>query len=206
MVKPLQAFGIDLACYGNHDLDFELEHVMDMTKRTGFPWLLSNVYDKRTQRRLAEGLESFILHKNGLKIGVFSLAEEEWIDTLYPYYKEICEYIPFLDFASVMVKKLREEEKCDVVIALTHMMKYNDIKLAKTVQGIDLILGGHDHLIVHEKVNDSVLIKSGTDFRNFSIVKVHRRDEKVSREEKEHTVFLENSKWIFEVELKEVHH
>lgn len=56
MVKPLQAFGIDLACYGNHDLDYELDHVMDMIKRTGFPWLLSNVYDKRTQRRLAEGL------------------------------------------------------------------------------------------------------------------------------------------------------
>jgi len=29
------------------------------------------------------------------------------------------------------------------------MMKYNDIKLAKVVKGIDLILGGHDHLIVH---------------------------------------------------------
>lgn len=87
MVKPLQAFGIDLACYGNHDLDYELEHVMEMVKRTGFPWLLSNVYDRRTQRRLADGLEYHIMNKNGLKIGVFSLAEEEWIDTLYPYYK-----------------------------------------------------------------------------------------------------------------------
>jgi 2',3'-cyclic-nucleotide 2'-phosphodiesterase (5'-nucleotidase family) len=35
-----------------------------------------------------------------------------------------------------------------MIIALTHMMKYNDIKLAKNVKGIDLILGGHDHLIV----------------------------------------------------------
>jgi 5'-nucleotidase len=56
MVKPLQSFGIDLACYGNHDLDYELEHVMDMTKRTGFPWLLTNIYDKRTGRTLADGL------------------------------------------------------------------------------------------------------------------------------------------------------
>jgi len=46
-----------------------------------------------------------------------------------------------------MVQKLREEEKCDMIIALTHMMKYNDIKLAKQVSGIDFILGGHDHLI-----------------------------------------------------------
>jgi 5'-nucleotidase len=36
-----------------------------------------------------------------------------------------------------------------MVIALTHMMKYNDMKLANEVRGIDLILGGHDHLIVH---------------------------------------------------------
>ena len=57
------------------------------------------------------------------------------------------------------------------------MMKYNDIKLAKNIKGIDLILGGHDHLIVHEKVNDSVLVKSGTDFRNFSIIKVHKKGE-----------------------------
>lgn len=28
------------------------------------------------------------------------------------------------------------------------MMKYNDVKLAQNVKGIDLILGGHDHLIV----------------------------------------------------------
>lgn len=93
---------------------------------------------------------------------------------MYPYYKEICKYIPFIEFAEKMVKKLREEEKCDLIIALTHMMKYNDIKLAKSVKGIDLILGGHDHLIIHEKIGESVLIKSGTDFKNFSIIKVHK--------------------------------
>lgn len=54
------------------------------------------------------------------------------------------------------------------------MMKYNDIKLAKTVKGIDLILGGHDHLIVQDKIGDSVLVKSGTDFKNFSIIKVKK--------------------------------
>lgn len=53
------------------------------------------------------------------------------------------------------------------------MMKYNDIKLAKEVNGIDLILGGHDHLIVHEKINESVLVKSGTDFKHFSVIKIH---------------------------------
>lgn len=57
-----------------------------------------------------------------------------------------------------------------MIIVLTHMMKFNDIKLAQNVKGIDLILGGHDHLIVQQKVEDSVIVKSGTNFRNFSII------------------------------------
>jgi 5'-nucleotidase len=57
-----------------------------------------------------------------------------------------------------------------MIIALTHMMKYNDVKLAQNVEGIDLILGGHDHLIVHELVKKSIITKSGTNFRNFSII------------------------------------
>ena len=56
MIKPLNVLGIDLACFGNHDLDYELDHVKKLVGMTNFPWLLSNIYDKRTQRRLAEGL------------------------------------------------------------------------------------------------------------------------------------------------------
>ena len=99
MLKPLNSFKIDLACFGNHDLDYRLERVSTLIERTNFPWLLSNVHDKRTGKRLANGLQSYIFEKGGYKIGVFSLAEEEWIDTLYPEYKEFCDYYPFLDFA-----------------------------------------------------------------------------------------------------------
>lgn len=76
MIKPLNSFKIDLACFGNHDLDYELEHVTQLIKKTNFPWLLSNVYDKRTERRLADGEEYKIIEKGGFKIGIFSLAEE----------------------------------------------------------------------------------------------------------------------------------
>ena len=55
MIKPLNSFKIDVACFGNHDLDYELDHVVKLIGKTNFPWLLSNVYDKRTSRRLAEG-------------------------------------------------------------------------------------------------------------------------------------------------------
>jgi 5'-nucleotidase len=74
MIKPLNSFGIDLACFGNHDFDYSLERVRELIDMTNFPWLLSNVFDDRTERRLADALEFKIIDKNGVKIGFFSLA------------------------------------------------------------------------------------------------------------------------------------
>lgn len=48
------------------------------------------------------------------------------------------------------------------------MRMHNDIKLAENVDEIDLILGGHDHIYNVNKINNKLIIKSGTDFRQFS--------------------------------------
>ena len=44
----------------------------------------------------------------------------------------------------------------------------NDVKLAENVNNIDLILGGHDHVFEVKNVNNKYIVKSGTDFRQFS--------------------------------------
>lgn len=46
----------------------------------------------------------------------------------------------------------------------------NDILLASQVEDIDLILGGHDHVFEVREVNGKTIVKSGTDFREFSKV------------------------------------
>ena len=68
-----------------------------------------------------------------------------------------------------MALKLKVEEKCDLVIALTHLRILNERILGKEVSGIDLMLGGHDHLFHIEMLGDEVFfLKSGTDFEDFS--------------------------------------
>jgi len=44
----------------------------------------------------------------------------------------------------------------------------NERKLARAVPGIDLVLGGHDHVFISELVNDTLFLKSGTDFEEFT--------------------------------------
>ena len=48
----------------------------------------------------------------------------------------------------------------------------NDKRLADKVEDLDIILGGHDHMSTVVNINDTLICKSGTDFREFSIIKV----------------------------------
>lgn len=48
----------------------------------------------------------------------------------------------------------------------------NDKKLTTRVKDFDLVLGGHDHCSAALNINDTLLCKSGTDFREFSMIEI----------------------------------
>jgi 5'-nucleotidase len=48
----------------------------------------------------------------------------------------------------------------------------NDQRLLDNVEGIDLCLGGHDHFYKVETYSNSTIVKSGSDFRDFSVLTV----------------------------------
>ena len=67
-----------------------------------------------------------------------------------------------IETAREMVKILRETEKVDVVIALSHggmekgkdgrFTDGEDVRLAKAVPGIDVVIGGHSHTELQEAI------------------------------------------------------
>jgi 5'-nucleotidase len=60
-------------------------------------------------------------------------------------------YLDPIAVAKEQVQHLRKQEKCDLIICLSHLgykydsPKVDDFKLAAGAPGIDLILGGHTH-------------------------------------------------------------
>jgi 5'-nucleotidase len=52
------------------------------------------------------------------------------------------------------------------------MRWHNDTILAEQCPEVDLFLGGHDHDYVVNKINERWVVKSGTDFREFSLIEV----------------------------------
>ncbi|XP_048735520.2 mannosylglucosyl-3-phosphoglycerate phosphatase-like isoform X3 [Ostrea edulis] len=167
MIPVLNAVDIRAAVYGNHEFDFGVDHLCEMTQKTKFPWLLSNVIDNLTNKPLADGQESCIIEWNNYKIGLVGLVEEEWMETLATLDPEDITYVDFVSKGKQLCKDLKQKG-VDLIIALTHMRWPNDRLLAERVQDIDIILAGHDHDYGLEIVNNTNIVKSGTDFRNLS--------------------------------------
>ncbi|CAI8034918.1 Probable 5'-nucleotidase, partial [Geodia barretti] len=172
MVPVLNSLGVHLATYGNHEFDFGVEHLVEIANQTEFPWLMGNVRDRQTGRLLAEGQESHVLDWDGRKIGFIGLVEKEWLETLATIELEELEFTDYVECARQLLPSL-QDQGCDLVVAVTHMRWHNDRRLAREVPEIDLILGGHDHDYQREMVNNTLVIKSGSDFRDFSQITVN---------------------------------
>lgn len=175
MIPILNAVGTHAAVYGNHDFDFGVDHLCEVVQKTSFPWLLSNVIDNLTNKPLADGQESCIVEWSGYKVGIMGLVEEEWIETLATLDPEDVTYLDFVSKGNELCQSLKEKG-ADLIIALTHMRWPNDRLLAERVPGLDIILAGHDHDYGLEIVNDTNIVKSGTDFRNLSKITIKRKE------------------------------
>ncbi|OAF69336.1 hypothetical protein A3Q56_02862 [Intoshia linei] len=175
MVGVLNSCDVDVAVYGNHEFDYGIEHLHDIVVQFKFPWLMSNILDNYTQKNLADGASYHIIEKNGCKIGLIGLVEYEWITTLSTIDVDDITYIDYTLKGNELCTLLKGQLQCDLVIALTHMRWPNDTRLARSCPEIDLILGGHDHVFQHMVISDRIIIKSGTDFRNYSIIHFYNK-------------------------------
>ena len=151
-VGLMNQMGYDAATIGNHEFDFGLENMARIFRMAQFPIVCSNYDCKGTV--LEDLVKPYItLMRNGVKIGVFALS---------PALKGLvfdsnCEGITYLDPAETAQKCiniLRKQEKCDVVICISHLgwkaSEYSDEMFLKGVEGCDLVLGGHTHTYLKE--------------------------------------------------------
>lgn len=152
-MKLMTKMGYDAATIGNHDFDGGMENLATQLKHANFPMLSANYDFKGTP--LAGKTEQYkIFNKGGIKVGVFGLGIE--LTSLVP--DELfgnTKYQDPIDRGNTTARYLRETEKCDLVICLSHLGydykndKVDDVKLAGMSEHIDVILGGHTHTFLN---------------------------------------------------------
>ncbi len=137
------------------DLRYGLAYLETMKSKYELPFISANIYRRDNGQRLAKPY--LIKEVDGLKIGIFGITTTAvTVDV-----KETFEIRDPVAAARQMVSELRD--KCDVVVALSHLGLDASRKLPVQVSGIDVVVSGHRWNLSRqpELIGETILMQPG---------------------------------------------
>lgn len=184
VIDVMKTVGYDAVTLGNHEFDFKMPRQLELLKDLGVPVVCANLVDVREYKPLyADYLISEVGGKRIAYVGVVTPSAYNSMPTAFrdvdgaPLYElnrdSVCTYV------QRAVDKAHEAG-ADYVIVLSHLgenkRELRDVTshdLAAHTRGIDVILDGHSHSVVPQKVvqnldgRDVPITQTGTQFANF---------------------------------------
>lgn len=194
----LRAVGYDAVCPGNHDFNYgaaalkalgteepavkteDSEGRADKAQKN-FKLLNANVVNASDGQNYFQPYMTKTVTRGeevSVKVGVFGLISPDIYSSTAPENVKDVRFDDAVEAAKKTVSKLKNDEKCDVIIALTHigmtekegMLSSRDI--AKAVPEINVIIDGHTHAQYDEVVGNTLIAQTGAYFSNAGIVKI----------------------------------
>jgi 2',3'-cyclic-nucleotide 2'-phosphodiesterase (5'-nucleotidase family) len=157
VMAVMNAMGYDAMTLGNHEFNFGKDVFTSVLQQANFPILQANIADDGQYGLASLPVEPFVektIGAEGIKIAIIGIGNHR-----VPNY-ELPSNIPGLSFSDPLLAAQEYSDLLnpnnDVVIALTHIGftedpksvevdKNVDTNMAKTVTGLDAIIGGHSH-------------------------------------------------------------
>jgi 5'-nucleotidase/UDP-sugar diphosphatase len=140
MVDVMNVAGLDYATFGNHEFDLAEDAFRKRLAESEFTWFSSNVSDAGGQPfpGVPRNVVFTVEGSDGaeVEVGLFGVTVGSnpvpWV-----------QYGDPIDVARQQVAELRP--KVDILIAVTHLLVEDDIRLVQALPEIDLVVGGHEH-------------------------------------------------------------
>ncbi|MFT6436557.1 MAG: 2',3'-cyclic-nucleotide 2'-phosphodiesterase (5'-nucleotidase family) [Candidatus Azotimanducaceae bacterium] len=157
--EVLNNVGYDAAAVGNHEFDHGYKQFLEFKKIANHPLLSANAF--APDGSLLADAPALIKTVNGIKIGIIGLITEHTPDMIIPAGNEGISFSPASDALKGMVKALRPE--VDLLVVLSHVGHDEEKELAQSIDGIDIIVGGHSHTKVAPpvKINNTYVVQAG---------------------------------------------
>jgi 2',3'-cyclic-nucleotide 2'-phosphodiesterase (5'-nucleotidase family) len=164
MMGMLRGAGCDQVALGNGTpIRYGPQAIAGLAERLGRPLLCANMKDSKTSL-LVPGLTPYVIETFGsLKVGIIGLTAPI---TFYATFFKLQVPAPE-DVLPGLVEEVRSLG-AQTVILLSHLGSTVDKELAEKAPGLDVIVGGHDHLALDPPlvVRDTVIAQAG-DFGKF---------------------------------------
>jgi 5'-nucleotidase/UDP-sugar diphosphatase len=172
-LKLMGMMGYDATTFGNHEFDLGPDGLgrsigvavkagrvpAVLASNTGFATNDATLGD--LQRLAKEGVvrRHLVIERGGIRFGIFGLLGKE---ALHYTSGGAVTFADPIETAKEMVTLLRDKEKVDLVICLSHgglekgkdgrYTDGEDVGLAKAVPGIDVVISGHSHTFLDEAI------------------------------------------------------
>jgi len=154
--KSMSMIGYDVVTLGNHDFDNGVEALAAAMKFATFEFVSAN-YDVRGTP-LESRVKPYTVRKFGdVRVGLFGLGISP-DNLITPENFKGVKYLDPIRMTREVVRLLREQEKCQLVVGMSHLGYYptprgnqiGDTQVAAQVSGIDFIASGHTHTFMEE--------------------------------------------------------
>src|SRR5699024_6184091 len=136
------------------------QHVETLVSGLIYPMLACNCYDEETEKLVFPS--HMVVERGGLNIGVIGIAEHIIDKTMPAHFSEGVYFTLGNEELPGIIKELRDDG-VDLVVVLSHFGFPQEVRLAREVDGIDVLLSGHTHNALKEPVvvNDTIIFQSG---------------------------------------------
>ncbi|MBQ1679729.1 MAG: bifunctional metallophosphatase/5'-nucleotidase [Bacteroidales bacterium] len=189
IVTIMNAVGYDLVTLGNHEFDYAIPRLKEISKELKATILCCNLIDLKADARMFKPYE--IVDYGGTKVAFIGAATPYSFNSSTPAYfqDDKGNYVyslsadTYYDTFQNFINDARNQG-ADYVVALTHLgddVNYDPInsqELARQTEGLDVILDGHSHSLVPQRIltnkaGKSVLYsQTGAHFDNIGVMTI----------------------------------
>lgn len=171
IVQIYKHIGIDAVNVGDLDLILGIPYLKELEKKHGFPFISANLVDENGAHIFQRYVTKKVNDKNVAILGVIG-DTSEMASRVSEITNGAASVQDPLEAADSILKELAG--KVDYVIVLTHQGTNRDWVIARRVEGIDLVVGGHDKQKTADpfEADDTLIVQAGEKGQHLGILEV----------------------------------
>lgn len=180
VIEIVNHFGYDAMTLGNHEFDYGREIMEKTLALARFPLLCANIVRKDTGELLEYTRPYVVLEKRGVKIGVLGVTTEY---TPFMVKEEL--FAPFavrsvIDACHHYIPRMKADG-AEIIVVLGHLPGRVEadgtqtgelFDVARAVEGIDILFGGHNLGDVAVRVGRTLVSKTGFSAKSIGHIRI----------------------------------
>ncbi|MEN2769230.1 bifunctional metallophosphatase/5'-nucleotidase [Ornithinibacillus xuwenensis] len=192
MVGIMNQIGIDAGVIGNHEFNFGKSILLDAIRQSNYPWLSANLVGKDGMPYFGKPYTIKTL-PNGIKVAIVGVTTHYIPNWESPGHIEGIEFKDARTTLKFWVNQIHQEEHPDLLIASYHGGFERDLDtgeatepitgenqgyaMCQDIEGIDVLLTGHQHRILTGEVNGVLVAQPGNNGKMYGAIDIEMKQE-----------------------------